>query len=30
MHGQEHVADVHLAAAWRVHAVGADQDASWA
>jgi hypothetical protein len=29
IHGQEHVADVHLAATWGIHAVGADQDASW-
>jgi hypothetical protein len=29
MHRQEHVANVHIAAAWRVHAVGADQDAPW-
>jgi hypothetical protein len=29
MHGQEHIADMHLAAAWRVHAIGADQDAPW-
>jgi len=29
MHGQEHIANMHLAAAWRVHAIGADQDPPW-